>query len=133
LNLRKATALFAIVMGASMVGMWAMFLASGQVPELIDAPYRIGFHLAAEFLTGLLLLLAGFGLLAVRPWAGQLFLLATGMLLYAVVQAPGYFIQLGQAGFAGMFAVFIVLTLGFAALAMRVESSGRGNAKETPD
>ena len=43
---KKVTAVYAVVMGASIVGMWAMFLLTGQVPELVAAPYQIGFHLA---------------------------------------------------------------------------------------
>ena len=41
--------IFALVVGAGMIGQWLFLLASGQVPELETEPLRIRFHLAAEF------------------------------------------------------------------------------------
>ena len=123
---RRAAAIYAIVVGVLMFGQWAMFLATGNVPELQTEPIRIAFHLAGEFTTAGLLVAGGFGLLTLRKWGYHVFLLALGMLLYTIIVSPGYFGQLGQWVFVLMFAVLVVLTVVFAVLAYRREGEFRG-------
>jgi hypothetical protein len=103
---------FGIVVGLSMIGMWSFFLAAGQVPEVHTEPWRIAFHLAAEFSTALCLFVAGIGLLRVRPWAVKLYLVAAGMLFYSLIVSPGYYAQQGVWAFVVMFAVVLVLAVG---------------------
>jgi hypothetical protein len=104
-------AIYAIVVGAGMIGQWLFFLATGQVPELVTEPLRIRFHLAAEFATALALLAGGLALLTGQAWGRWFYLLAMGMLLYTVIVSPGYFAQKGQWAFVGMFAVVLLLAL----------------------
>jgi hypothetical protein len=47
-----------------MTGWWTFSFAKGKVPELRTEPERLYFHVAAEFLTALLLVVSGFGLLS---------------------------------------------------------------------
>jgi hypothetical protein len=101
---------FAILVGIAMVAQWAMFLLSGSVPELKTEPVRIAFHLAAEFLTAVVLIVSGAGVLAAKPWAQTLLLVGLGMLVYTSIVSPGYFAQRGQMGLVGMFAAILVLT-----------------------
>ena len=107
----KFPAIFAIVVGLGMIGQWLFFYIKKQIPELVTEPVRIKFHLVAEFVTALVLITAGFGLLLGSSWAVNLFLVACGMLLYTVIVSPGYFAQKGQWGFVGMFAVILLLTI----------------------
>jgi hypothetical protein len=104
-------AVFALVVGAGMIGQWLFFLATGQVPELKSEPLRIRFHLAAEFATASALWVGGIALLTDQTWGGQFYTLAAGMLLYTVIVSPGYFAEKGQWAFVGMFAVLFVLAL----------------------
>jgi hypothetical protein len=104
-------AIYAIVVGAGMIGQWLFSLATGQVPELVTEPLRIRFHLAAEFATALALLAGGLALLTGQAWGRWFYLLAMGMLLYTVIVSPGYFAQKGQWAFVGMFAVVLLLAL----------------------
>jgi len=123
--MRRAAAIYAIVVGVLMFGQWAMFLVTGNVPELQTEPIRIAFHLAGEFTTAALLVVGGFGLLTLRKWGYHVFLLALGMLLYTIIVSPGYFGQLGQWVFVLMFAVLVVLTVLFVVLAFRKEAEFR--------
>ena len=102
---------FALVVGVGMIGQWIFFLASGQVPELETEPLRIRFHLAAEFVTAIALLVGGVALLTGQSWGRWFYLLATGMLLYTVIVSPGYFAEKGQWAFVGMFAILLLLAL----------------------
>ena len=94
-----------------MIGQWLFSLSTGQVPELKTEPYRIRFHLTAEFATALALLVGSVALLTDQPWGQWFYLLAVGMLLYTVIVSPGYFAEKGQWAFVGMFAVVLLLTL----------------------
>lgn len=104
-------AVLALVVGVGMIAQWAMFLATGQVPELETEPLRVRFHLAGEFATALALLAGGVALLADQPWGRWVYLVAAGMLLYTVIVSPGYFADRGQWAFVAMFAVLLILTL----------------------
>ncbi|MFQ5812326.1 MAG: hypothetical protein ACE5I2_03925 [Anaerolineae bacterium] len=103
--------IFALIVGAGMIGQWLFFLATDQVPELKTEPLRIRFHLAAEFTTAIALLVGGIALLTDQTWGRWFYLLAMGMLLYTVIVSPGYFAQKGQWAFVGMFAAVLLLAL----------------------
>ena len=104
-------ALYAILVGVGMIGQWSVSLLNRRVPELESEPFRIAFHLAGEGLTALALIASGSALLAAAPWAPQVYLLATGMLLYTAVVSPGYFAQRREWPMVVMFAVILILAL----------------------
>lgn len=102
---------FGIVVGLLMLIQWSISLATGQVPELQTEPYRIYFHLAAEFITAIGLMVSGAALLRNKGWGRPIYLTAVGMLLYSVIASPGYFAQQGQWALVGLFAVLFALVL----------------------
>jgi hypothetical protein len=100
---------FMIIMGILMAAMWSFFLITGMVPELKTAPFTIATHLTAEYCTAMMLCVGGMMILKQTPHAQMIALLALGMYLYAVIQAPGYYLQQGAVGFVVMFVLFILL------------------------
>ena len=109
--IRNGAGIFSIIVGISMILMWLMFYITGSIPELESEPARISMHLAAEFATAIALIISGWGLLKLKVWGEKIYLLATGALLYTMIQSPGYFLQNGEPGFVIMFAVLIILAL----------------------
>ena len=109
--IKKAAAIYSILVGISMFAMWFMFYAVGGIPELATEPARILLHIAAELATAAALLVGGWGLLTQKKWGHQIYLLATGALLYTMIQSPGYFLQNGELGFVAMFAVLFILAV----------------------
>ena len=105
----KFSAIFAGCVGTLMLLQWAFFLLTGNVPELQTAPWSIAFHLAAEFLTAIMLIISGMMLIKSHRFAKQLFLLADGMVIYAMVNSAGYFAQSGDWIFVVMFGVLLTL------------------------
>ncbi|GMQ78465.1 MAG: hypothetical protein BMS9Abin02_0978 [Anaerolineae bacterium] len=101
--------IFAIVVGLSMFGQWAVSLIRKQVPEFETEPYRIWFHLAGESSTAALLIAAGIGLLAGQTWGTNTYLIALGMLAYTVIVSPGYFAQKGQWSMVALFGLILIL------------------------
>ena len=99
-----------------MIFMWLVFIATNQVPEINTAPIKISYHLIAEFLTAILLLIGGFGLLTKRVWGFHLYLISMGMLLYTVIVSAGYYANLGDLMMVGMFTILQLLTIIFIGL-----------------
>lgn len=110
-NQNRFQALYALFVGIAIIALWAMLLLTGQVPELHTTPFTTVTHISAETLTGLMLTLTGFGLWLNKAWAKRLYPISLGMLLYAVVQAVGYYIDHFDAASIVMFAILIVLTV----------------------
>jgi hypothetical protein len=109
--MKKILAIYSVLVGAAMIAMWSVFYAFDAIPEVISKPWEIAMHLAAEFTTAGLLILSGFGLLARAPWANRINLFASGMLIYTLIQSPGYYIQRDAAAFVATFALCFVATL----------------------
>ena len=116
----RFSAWYGIVVGVLMLSQWTFFIATGAVPELHSAPWSIGFHLAAELLTALGLIVSGAALLKSKIWGSMCLLVALGMLIYSLIASPGYFAQQGAWGLVGMFAVLLGGALA-ATLAIKVQ------------
>ena len=119
-------AVFAIVVGGAMIAQWVLSFATGGVPEVESRPTELAFHLAAEGLTAVLLIVAGVALLRRRPWGRWIYAVASGMLVYTAIVSPGYFLQEGQSAFLGMFAVILLLAV--LGLVRAVRGGGPGSA-----
>lgn len=105
------SALYAIIVGLLIFGQWTFFLVTRQVPELKTERVRVLFHIADEFLTGVVLIASGVGLLAQQSWAAAIYPLAAGMLLYTIIVSSGYFTQKRVWSIVTMFAVLLILTV----------------------
>lgn len=108
------SAFFGIVVGLAMIFQWSSSYLNGQIPELEDEPIRLGFHLIAEMVTAVGLVISSIGLISQADWATPIYLMAIGMLFYTVIASPGYFAQKGQWQWVGIFAV--IITAGIASL-----------------
>ena len=108
---RKVVSVYSIIVGISMIALWTMFYLSGNIPELNTEPARILMHITAEIATGLALVIGGYGMLTLKKWGYNLYLISTGALIYTLIQSPGYYLHHGVPAFVIMFAVMLILTL----------------------
>lgn len=111
----KAKAIFSIVIGVGLIGIWSMLLATGQAAELNTKPIDMTFHLINECFLALVLIVGGIGLLNQKPWSYKVFMLAMGLLLYSALTANGYYTQLGNAAMTIMFSIITLLAVFFTA------------------
>jgi hypothetical protein len=103
----KFSSWYGIIVGALIIFQWIFFISTGAVPELQTTPWAIGFHIAAEILLALALLVGGIGTLRSKLWGEKILLVALGMAIYSEINSPGYFAQLGQWTLVAMFAVLL--------------------------
>jgi hypothetical protein len=103
----KFSAWYGIVVGLLMIAQWMVSIFSGGVPEFQTEPWRIGFHLAAEFSTAIMLIVGGTAMLRSIRWGRTILLIGLGMVIYSEIVSPGYFAQLGQWPMVGMFTLLL--------------------------
>jgi hypothetical protein len=106
-RINRIAAWYGFVVGLLMIAQWAASILSGSVPEFESAPWAIGFHLAAEMTTAFGLIIGGVATLRSAAWGKSTLLVALGMVTYSEIVSPGYFAQLGQWPFVGMFAILL--------------------------
>jgi len=103
--------IYAIIIGIGVLGLWTMLLLTKQVPEFKTEPVAIVFHLTAEITMGILSLVSGIFLLIGFSWAPYFFILAMGLVIYAVVNAAGYYGQKKQWAFVIMFGIILITSV----------------------
>ena len=108
--------IYAIVIGIGILGLWTMLLLTKQVPELKTEPVAIAFHITAEIIMGILSLVSGIFLLIGLSWAPYFFILAMGLVIYAVINAAGYYGQRKQWSFVIMFGIILIASVSLAIL-----------------
>lgn len=119
MRLRRTAAIFAIVVGAGMLGIWILQLLTGQAREAQTAPIELTLAIAANCITAIVLLFTGAGLFRAKLWAQKMYLFALGMLDYSVIISSGYFAQQGNFAFVGMFAVLLGASVVLTAVNLR--------------
>ncbi len=107
----KFSSIYALLVGVGMIAQWTASYAGKQIPELKTEPIRIAFHIAAEILTALMLIVSGIALWMSASWARNLYLIGLGMLFYTAIVSPGCFAQQGKWTWLGMFSAIIILGL----------------------
>lgn len=103
----KFSSWYGIAVGSLMIAQWTFSIVSGGVPEFETAPWAIAFHLAAEMSTALILITGGLATLKSISWGKTALLTGLGMVIYSEIVSPGYYAQLGQWLFVGMFAILL--------------------------
>lgn len=109
--MKTVLSVYSIIVGIAMIAMWAVLWGVGEIPEMMTRPWEITMHLTAEFTTAALLVVSGLGLLAGYRWANRINVFASGMLVYTLIQSPGYYLQHDATIFVLIFAVCFLVTV----------------------
>jgi hypothetical protein len=102
--------IYAIIIGIGIIGLWIMLYRTNQIPELKTEPFAIRFHLIAEMTMGSLCLISGILLLLGVPWSPYLYMIAMGLVIYAVINSAGYYGQNKQWSFVVMFGIILIVS-----------------------
>ncbi len=109
--MKTALSIYSIIVGVAMIAVWSVLWGVGAIPEMATKPLEIAMHLTAEFTTAALLVVSGFGLLAGARWANRVNVFASGMLVYSLIQSPGYYLQRNATILVLAFAVCFLITV----------------------
>ena len=111
MNRVRYVALYNILVGLMMTGMWIMLISTGQVPYLDTPQVEIKLHIITEVATAFSLILGGVSI--IKEWAVRHTLpyVSHGMLLYTIMNSSGYYIDLGDTAMVAMFSVLLVCTI----------------------
>ncbi len=113
--------IYTIIIGIAMLCMWIFLLGKREVPDLTTKPTQISFHLIAEFITAIMLLIGGFGLFANQSWGMVIFYISIGMVIYSTINAAGFYGQLKDWPMFIMLIVFTIISLLITTLIILVE------------
>jgi len=108
---------YVILVGVSIIVYWIMFsfrkhTLSQQMGTVADrGQIEMRFHVIAELLAAVVLIIAGTFLLMKASWGREVFLIAIGMLLYTSVNSAGYFAQIRQQSMIMIFAIVFILSV----------------------
>lgn len=108
---KTVMSVYSITIGVAMIAMWTVLWSTGAIPEITTRPWEMAMHLTAEFTTAGLLIVSGVGLLAGAHWAGRINVFASGMLVYTLIQSPGYYLQRNLMIIVLMFAIAFLITV----------------------
>ncbi len=108
--------IYIIIIGIAMLSMWIFLLGKREVPELTTKPTQIFFHLVAELLTSIALIVGGIGLIMNQFWGVALFFISIGMTIYSTINAAGFYGQLKDWPMFIILLVFTLISLIFATL-----------------
>ena len=101
--MKKAIAIYSIIAGIAVPGLWSLILLGGNIPE---GPVELGFHLYSEFLMAVVCVMGGILLLKSKPLALVAVLAGHAMVIYSTLNAAGYY---GDRGENFSMIMFIVL------------------------
>ena len=108
--------IYIIIIGIAMLCMWIFLLGKREVPELTTKPTQIYFHLVAELLTSVTLIIGGIGFILSQSWGMALFFISIGMAIYSTINAAGFYGQLKDWPMFIILIVFTIISLIFATL-----------------
>ncbi len=114
LSASNLVGIYSVLIGLMMIGMWVSLLLTKQVPELKPASYAprlIAYHIVAELLTAIVLIISGVGLFLVSDWARILSAISLGMLLYSVINSPGKYAHENNLPMVAIFTIITILTV----------------------
>jgi hypothetical protein len=114
----KQAGAFAIVVGIAMLAIWAYLLATGDTESLETTALGAALHIAGELVTAIVLIAAGWGLIAAKPWSERAFILANGMLLIAVIHAVAWY---GDRGDLALVVFFVLVAIAAVFFVIRAE------------
>ncbi|NHJ84323.1 MAG: hypothetical protein FK734_02600 [Asgard group archaeon] len=106
---------YSLFVGVAIIGLWIMLILKKEIPEIKDEPITIYFHITAEMFMGVLATVSGILLIIDLPWAPFLFIISSGLCMYAVVNSAGYYAQrktwVFVILFAAIFTISVVLSI----------------------
>lgn len=113
----RFAAVFELVVGLGIIGLWTTLLRKGRVPEIAAGDRAIYFHMAAEYALGVALVLGGLLLLLAgdETWARVIAASAVGGMIYSTINSPGYYARernwLVVGAFAGLTALGLTVVV----------------------
>jgi len=114
MTLKKLCAIYALLVGVIMILVWIGYFATGTMMGIKPEAPGLMFHITAEFATAFALIAGGAGLLANKKWGRDFYFIGLGLLAYALINSPGYYIKGGGNIILAVFAGSFVFTAIFA-------------------
>ncbi len=108
MNTKKLIAIYSILIGLAVIGMWTVILLTREIPE---GKLELSFHLYAEFAMAIICIVSGFMMLGNKKFSRLTNMGGLGMVTYSTINAAGYYGQREDKPMMVLFIVLAVLTI----------------------
>jgi len=104
--------IYCILTGVSIVAFWINLFSKKQLlsSRFPQKKVEVVYHVAAEFLTAILLMGSAAGFILGFSWSRVLLPVSLGMLLYAQINGPGFYAGQENSGMVRVFYVTAIFT-----------------------
>jgi hypothetical protein len=109
--MRTGIGILYLLNGLSMLIVWPMLIATGQVTELKTNLTYMCFHLSAEFMTAAICVITGLGLLLGKAWAKKLYFVSSGFFISAGYLAICFYLFSKQPTAATMLTILFTINI----------------------
>ena len=109
--MKKMAGIFSSLVGSSVVILWVILLYTEQVPELATESVEIYFHITAELIMAILLIISGIGIIIGCSWSIRMFTFSSGFLVYSIINSSGYYIENENSLMLIIFSIILVINL----------------------
>jgi len=120
--IKKTASIYMLFVGCMIILLWIFLSSTNNVPEFESEAINISFHITAEIITAVLLLISGIGMLQNKRWSKNLSFISLGALLYTIINSSGYYAQRSEMQFLLMFGILLVLTLSIIILLIKKDA-----------
>jgi hypothetical protein len=105
--------IYSILVAISVFGFWLILFFRKKLfdPASNRSRLELEYHILAELLTAGVLIAGALGTILSISWGDSILVLGLGMLLYTVVNSPGYYASRGDKPMVTMFLILAILTV----------------------
>ncbi|NVO19354.1 MAG: hypothetical protein HXX13_06620 [Bacteroidetes bacterium] len=111
MNRARPLAIYALITGSFLLGLWVFFLVNHLIPEVSSRPTESRFHIAVELCTSLMLIISGIRVLYTKGQGEGMLLMSIGMLFYTLLNTSGYYAEKASVGFITIFVLLLITAI----------------------
>ena len=106
--MKRTVAYYSVFLGFSIIGIWFGIIKEGNIPE---GKIAMGFHLYSEITMAIICIVSGILMIRKKTFGVETNIAGHAMVIYSVINAAGYYAQLGNKLMMNIFIMLFALSV----------------------